>query len=1246
MKAVKTGGKTGKGFTLLITEKPSAAKRIADALAEGEIDELKADGASYYRIRRKGRDIVVVSAAGHLFSLTQKEKSAVWSYPVFSVEWKPTWEASRTAGWSKKYYDAIMSLAKGAEDVISSCDFDIEGCTPYSERILAKDNGITRLTTMGELFDCIASTSGKKNWKNFDYSEPEHDIFVPCFDKEGLMLGFRKLKKVMRRPADPTILRMTTETGRNINVSKNHPMFVLEPDGLEMKNADSVKIGDYVPVAKDVSFIDHPLKEMDLIHEIEKRGRVSEYYVYGARNLVKLMPAEVASKLSVNRKTALSWRFWDRMPLQAYLKLERDMSDRRLLRIGPKKAKTKTPAFLQLDRDLGRLTGYYLAEGCTDTSGFIGMYFGPTEANYVNDVESILIRLIGSKPRKRFRSQVKGAFGTSPCWEIGTKSKILEFIFSDVMKIGVDAYSKRLPEIIFSSPIEFSKNVIDAYLAGDGSLFKSRDRWAISAASKSRELIEGLHALLLSMGINSNLVYDRKKDTAFIWIGVKGEIKKMIKYGIDTLVTKMNLREELLEKRNLDGKRDVFNMLPNFLLSGCSADTQTINNMRHSQRTSVSSLTELTPLVEAIKESNIHLLRIIKIEEIPNSSPYLYDVETETGSFMHGNGVITHNSVIAFNIIRFICKKSDGKRMRFSTLTRQDLIDAYDNASEHLDFPQIDAGLARHHLDFLWGINMSRALTLALQKAGGYKTLSTGRVQGPVLELLDKRQKEIDAFKPVPFWILQLDGKLNSGNITATHAHGEFWEKKEAEAALAKCKGGKAVVGSVESREYRQKPPFPFDLTTLQRDAYLHFHYSPKQTLDLAQSLYEQAVISYPRTSSQKLPDKLGFKAIINSLWKQPAYKSACEALLKKPSLKPNEGPKSDPAHPAIYPTGNAPRALKSYQKNIYDLITKRFLATFAGPAKRLAMKITIDVGGEKFSAEGATTLEPGWMDFYKPYARMKEEALPEAKKGDEVKPYKIEMLDKETQPPKRFTQASILKEMEKLGLGTKGTRALILQTLYDRGYIQDDSIAVTKLGQSVTMALDKYCPDIISVELTRRFENEMESIEEGKLKPAEVVAEAEGELKKILGKFKENEARIGGELLVVVRETAKAESTVGKCPACGGDLVMRNSKAGKRFVGCTGYPKCTQTYSLPQNGYIKKLSETCKNCGLNILSVKGRGRRPWKLCIKCGFVNFKKKEAGEETGTASAEPKAAKTAKPMKAAVKKRAPKKKTVAL
>lgn len=559
-------------------------------------------------------------------------------------------------------------------------------------------------------------------------------------------------------------------------------------------------------------------------------------------------------------------------------------------------------------------------------------------------------------------------------------------------------------------------------------------------------------------------------------------------------------------------------------------------------------------------------------------------------------------SVIAYNIIRFICKKSDGKRMKFSTLTKADLVEAYENASPKLDFPQIEAGLARHYLDYFWGINISRALTLALRASGGYKTLSTGRVQGPTLEILEKRQREIEAFKATPFWEIQLafDG------FTANHINDKFWKKEEAEIIFKKLKAEKkAIVVDLQKKETKLQPPFPFDLTTLQRESYNLFGFSPKQTLDIAQSLYEIGAISYPRTSSQKLPAKIGYESIIKSLSKKIQYSGLCEKLLAKPKLKPNEGPKEDPAHPSIFPTQDIPsiKSLTPQQAKLYDLLVKRFLSTFADPAVRESLTVKLDVKGERFVARGVRTLQANWIDFYKPYSKFKEQVLPPLKKGEQIQIKKIDLLEKQTQPPARFTQGTILKELEELGLGTKATRALILQTLYDRGYIKDKSITVTKLGEAVVGALEKYCHDIISVDLTRQFEEGMESIQQEKKGKEEIIKSAEGTLSNTLKIFRQNEKNIGSDLIKGIREVMREESTIGKCK-CSGDLVIRMSKEKKRFVGCTGYPNCTETFSLPHKGNLTVLSETCAKCGLKIVSVKTFKKRPWKLCIRCGFVN------------------------------------------
>ncbi|MFH1978483.1 MAG: DNA topoisomerase I [Candidatus Aenigmatarchaeota archaeon] len=608
----------------------------------------------------------------------------------------------------------------------------------------------------------------------------------------------------------------------------------------------------------------------------------------------------------------------------------------------------------------------------------------------------------------------------------------------------------------------------------------------------------------------------------------------------------------------------------------------------------------------------------------------IQEMAKDADEFISATDYDIEGSVIAYNIFRFICNVKDGKRMKFSTLTKDDLVDAYENASPHLEFPQIEAGLTRHYLDWYFGINMTRALTLSLESVGGYWTLSTGRVQGPTLTLLEQRQKEIMKFKPVPYWEIELKGILEGKDIVANHVEDKFWEKKRAEKAVENSKGKDAIVESIEKKNQKQSPHVPFDLTSLQRDSYTLFGYTPKQTLDIAQSLYEQAVISYPRTSSQKLPPQIGYKTIIKKLGNQLDYGELVKKLMAKKTLKPIEGNKIDPAHPAIYPTGQRPKSLNSYQKKIYDIIVKRFLAAFADPAIRELMKITIYTNGEKFAAHGARTVEANWIEFYQPYTKFKDTVLPEVKKGDKVDVKSIDMIGKETQPPSRYNPASILKDMEKLGLGTKATRAHILQTLYDRSYIKERSIVVTELGEAVVDALDKYCSEITSPQLTKRFEDDIEAVQEGKKKREDVVNSAQKELEGILKHFKENQKDIGGNILKAVKTFEKTQNTIGKCLKCKSDMkIMYSKRTKKRFVGCSGYPKCSNSYPLPQQGHITVESKPCDNCGLFYVSVKSTGRRPWRLCVKCGFEKSKEKaKTTKEEASKTEEPKTTKAIK------------------
>ncbi len=575
-------------------------------------------------------------------------------------------------------------------------------------------------------------------------------------------------------------------------------------------------------------------------------------------------------------------------------------------------------------------------------------------------------------------------------------------------------------------------------------------------------------------------------------------------------------------------------------------------------------------------------------------------------------------SIIGYCILRYACgsKEKTAKRMKYSTLTKEELQQSYAHLLPHLDFALVEAGLTRHEVDWLYGINLSRALTMAVKSSSGqYATLSTGRVQGPTLKFLEDREKTIKCFVPVPYWTITAKIIIND---TAYEAEYEkiLESKQEATAIMDACKTKEGQIETIAVQEFEQNPPVPFDLGTLQSEAYRNFHFTPMRTSNIAQHLYLDALISYPRTSSQKLPPAINYEAVLRKLAKVPAYGKHAAELLSKPVLKPNEGEKADPAHPAIYPTGNMPeKPLDTAERNIFDLIIRRFIAVFGESAIRQSMKVTVSISGNLFHLTGIRTLSEGWLRFYKPYAQLKDVTLPPLTQGQKIAVKKVVMKNNFTKPPARYNPSTLLLKMEKEDIGTKATRAAIIQTLYDRKYLYGtDSLTVSDLGFEVIEILAKYCPAVVSPELTRKLEEKMNEILQGKETKEAVLQNAVEILKPVLLELKEKESVIGVQISQALKKARLEERIVGACPKCadGKLVILRSKKTGKRFVGCTNYfeGKCNVTFPLPQTGNVKPLNVTCKSCGCPVMRVWLRGKRSWKLCLN---PNCPSKGAGDQ---------------------------------
>ena len=563
-----------------------------------------------------------------------------------------------------------------------------------------------------------------------------------------------------------------------------------------------------------------------------------------------------------------------------------------------------------------------------------------------------------------------------------------------------------------------------------------------------------------------------------------------------------------------------------------------------------------------------------------------YDIEGET---------------IGLNIVRHLCGQQDANRMKFSTVTAEDLREAYAQKARHIDWGQANAGVTRHVLDWYYGINVSRALTQSVKTAGGFMILSSGRVQGPALKIVVDREREIKAFVPVPYWQVLLEGSMDGQAWEALHEKDRFADESDAKRVLAECKGKPATVDRVERKRFNQSPPVPFDLGGLQTESYRAFGISPKETLAIAQSLYTGAFISYPRTSSQKLPAKIGYRKILKALAAHEAFSESAKSLLDKTSLSPNEGDKEDPAHPAIFPTGQLPGSLRPREEKVYDLIVKRFLATFGDDATRETNTVSIVIAGERFVTRGTRTVERGWHALYAPYVDLKEEELPGFKERERVPYERLHALRKETQPPRRYTPSSLVNELEKRGLGTKATRADIIEALARRNYVKGHkSFEATELGLKICEILEKAAPEIVDEALTRHFEEELDQIRSDEKTGDDVLGEAKTELTRLLTKFRKTEERTGNGLLEARRIERDITSSLFPCPVCkeGTLRIMFSKKTKRRFIGCDKYPDCKTIFGMPQFGLVQKSEKPCDACGWLLLSVIRKQKGQSYECI------------------------------------------------
>ena len=585
-------------------------------------------------------------------------------------------------------------------------------------------------------------------------------------------------------------------------------------------------------------------------------------------------------------------------------------------------------------------------------------------------------------------------------------------------------------------------------------------------------------------------------------------------------------------------------------------------------------------------------------------------------------------------------------RMRYSAITEKEIKESFAARSE-VDYNLAAAAEARQITDLVWGASLTRFVSLS---ASFSSLFSVGRVQSPTLALLVAREREIEKFVPRKYWEVTAKLKTAKGEIfEAAHEKGKFWKKADAEAAKARIEAagvagvagvagegagggagssgagsGDAVVCAVKTKLRTEKPPTPFDTTAFIRAA-ASFGFSPKRTMTVAESLYLAGLISYHRTDNTTYPKTLDLRALVKMFLGSRVLGVGvgehAAKIAKKRTLKPTAGKKKTTDHPPIHPVATAEAGEKKIEEGsdewkVYELVVRRFLATLSDPAKWKDTEVKVEAGGEILKAKGKELKERGFLAVY-PYLKREKEVLklPDLKKGERVEVVGVEVVEKETKPPNRISQAGLVKKMEELGLGTKSTRHEIIGKLYDREYVQGNPAKPTGKAFALVDALEKHATLVTKPEMTKTLEQEMDEISVGKRAKEEVVADSRRILKAAFKELTANREEIAKSL----REAVKIDKVVGECPKCGSALLLRRSKRGKRFLGCSNYPDCSFSLPLPNSttGKVVVTEDKCEEHPyLFKLKIVGKGkRRAWDFgCPYCNFLQWKEKKENENT--------------------------------
>lgn len=555
-------------------------------------------------------------------------------------------------------------------------------------------------------------------------------------------------------------------------------------------------------------------------------------------------------------------------------------------------------------------------------------------------------------------------------------------------------------------------------------------------------------------------------------------------------------------------------------------------------------------------------------------------------------------------------------RIIFNEITKHAVVEAFEHPRT-IDQDLVKSQEARRMLDRIIGFKLSKLLQSKI------KSKSAGRVQSVALRLIVERENEIRVFKSEEYWTLaaniEKDGKMFSASLNKIDGKkADLKTQEEVNAVIERCCHD-FIVSSIEKKVRKKEARMPFITSTLQQEASTKLGFGAKKTMQIAQKLYEglplaggvsEGLISYMRTDSTRLSDQFVKDA--------ESYIEETYGKDYKGRARQKNSENAQDAHEAIRPTSilNTPARVKEYLTNdqykLYKLIYARTLASLMAPSKSNVVNVQIVSDGCEFSANGSILTFDGYLKIYSDYETVKDEMLPIMEEQETLKDVELEGKQHFTEPPLRYSEARLIKDLEEKGIGRPSTYAIIIDTLQARGYVsleRPSEGSKTKVfipseqGELTDTKLQEFFSGIINVSYTANMEHHLDEIAAGERNNIEEVRTFYNEFEPLLQNAYEN------------MEKKELERTGEKCPDCGNDLVYRIGRFGK-FISCINFPECR--YTKGEDEDENAVEEVCPKCGSKMVTKKGR-YGSFLACSnypECKYIKSNKtKEEPEPTG-------------------------------